>query len=408
MTKKIPICALLLFFYSIHGLYSQSVKEKFDIMSLSENFDSSSSLWTMVANLDNLFIVQDGEYILNRKTLVSPFAVVASYANDVSAFRFVSSLKLEKTANDEGSVGLLFMAQEDGTGGFIIEINKFKQYRVKQITGGGYKYISGEAKNNGWVKSTALSDLNLYNLFDIRTANKDYDIYVNNKYLMSFNEPAYSSGKLGVIIGAGSKAKVDFFYFFTSSRFSGALEEANNPGQINTEDPSKLASSPDIIAFAESIIQLKTQINKLNEENEVYKQTIEAYKSEERDAALAQKTYEKNIKVLQEEMKKQTVRMDSLVKVNNELMKYKELVAGNENSDLIINLSKTLKSEKVINEELRKLNKVQSDSIQQLKMEITKSPGSKGIKQTNTNSSTNTSRDSINQKKGFELPKDGK
>ena len=46
----------------------QLVTEKFDKLSLSENFDSTTSYWTTLANADNLFIVQEGEYILNRKT----------------------------------------------------------------------------------------------------------------------------------------------------------------------------------------------------------------------------------------------------------------------------------------------------------------------------------------------------
>jgi hypothetical protein len=54
------------------------VNEKFDKLILSENFDSTDSYWTTLANADNLFIVQEGEYILNRKSTLSPFAIIAS------------------------------------------------------------------------------------------------------------------------------------------------------------------------------------------------------------------------------------------------------------------------------------------------------------------------------------------
>jgi hypothetical protein len=54
---------------------------------------------------------------------------------------------------------------------------------------------------------------------------------------------------------------------------------------------------------------------------------------------------------------------DSLLKVNKELMKYKDMVVGNENSDLIITLSKTVKTEKENNDLLRKQNKALSDSL---------------------------------------------
>ncbi|MBK7969087.1 MAG: hypothetical protein IPK08_09215 [Bacteroidetes bacterium] len=51
-------------------LFSQVVKEKFDKLMLSENFDSINTYWTTLANAENLFIVQDGEYILQRKAQV--------------------------------------------------------------------------------------------------------------------------------------------------------------------------------------------------------------------------------------------------------------------------------------------------------------------------------------------------
>jgi len=406
MTKKIRTVVFILFISFYFPVSGQLVREKFDKMTLSENFDSSTSMWTMVANLDNLFIVQDGEYILNRKTQVSPFAVVAGFNNESAVFRLVSSLKLEKTATEDGSAGLLFMAQDDGKGGFIFEINKSKQYRVKQITGGSYKYVSGEPKNNGWVKSNALSELNLYNLVDIRIADKNYDVYVNNTFLMSFTEPAYKTGKLGIIIGPGSKARVDFFYVFSSSRVS-IPDPGVTAGADKTSGGEAAVQSPDIIQLAESIILLKTQINKANEDNEVLRHTIDAYKMDSKDAEANLRTYEKNIKVLQDELKKQNLRMDSLVKVNAELMKYKELVAGNENSDLIITLSKTVKSEKEANEELRRINKELSDSLAVMKNEARQAGQKQANKTPGSNSQATKSVQDTTSRKGFVLPNDG-
>lgn len=406
MTKKIPTLLFILVFSQVHSLFGQLVKDKFDKMNLSENFDSSSSMWTMVANLDNLFIVQEGEYILSRKTLLSPFAVIASYASESSTFRLVSSIKLEKSQNDEGSAGLIFMAQEDGTGGFIFEFNKLRQYRVKQISNGSYRNVTGDSKSNGWVRSNTLSETGLFNLIDIRTSNKNYDIYVNNAILVSFSESAYTKGKLGIIIGPGSKARCDFFYIFTSSKSSNTIDDALAPG-INSGADNAQSGGPDIIALAESIIQLKTQINKLNEENEMLHQTIEAYKSESKNTAMNEKIYEKNISTLQEELKRQNQKMDSLNKANVELLKYKELVAGNENSDLIITLSKAVKNEKASNEELRRINKELSDSLSVLKRETDHLDTGKSNKSGNSNSPVKTIPDSTN-KKGFILPADGK
>ena len=63
------------------------------------------------------------------------------------------------------------------------------------------------------------------------------------------------------------------------------------------------------------------------------------------------------------QLKNASFSFDSLMKVNNDLMKYKEMVKGNDNGDLVINLSKNLKNEKLVNDDLRIKNKLLTDSI---------------------------------------------
>lgn len=91
------------------------------------------------------------------------------------------------------------MAQNDGNGGFIFEINAEKQFRLRQIVSGSYKFMTGDAKNGGWTKSNSLNGLNAYNVIDIRTSNRNYDIYVNNNLLLSFTEIAYKTGRFDLL-----------------------------------------------------------------------------------------------------------------------------------------------------------------------------------------------------------------
>lgn len=340
-------------------LRSQIVTDKFDRLDLSENFDTINKYWTTLANAENLFIVQEGEYIINRKTIVSPFAIVADHRNNLDSYRMVTSLKLDRTHDENGSIGILFMAQADGRGGFIFEVNKAQQYRLRQIAGGAYKYVSGDADKGGWVTNKNISETN-YNLVDIRTSNGNYDIYSNNNFIFSFTDPSYKNGKFGIVIGPGSKGRVDFIYIFSkSSSFENAANETYSP-EVNS---SKKEEGPDVIELAESIINLKTQINKLTEQNEDLRKTIEAMRSDDDQAENEKKNYEKTIKAMQAKIDKSALSFDSLLKVNEGLLKYKELVAGNENSDLIISLSKNLKNEKATSELLRKQNKELSDSL---------------------------------------------
>lgn len=342
---------------------AQTVNEKFDRLDLSENFDTSSGMWTFMSNSENLFLVQEGEYILNRKAPEKPYAIIANYDYNQPAFKMVTSLKIEKANDQNGSVGVMFMAQNDGNGGFIFEINTLKQFRLRQIVSGSYKYLTGDAKSGGWVKSNFINNLNVYNLLELRFSQRNYDIYLNNNLLMSFTEIAYKSGRFGYIVGPGSRAKIDFLYLFSAS---GKGEQTASSGNNNQQQEG----SPDVIQLAESIIKLKTQINKLQAENEELTRNLESVKSADQEDANERKLKDKTITDLQKQVVKKEASFDSLLKVNQALLKYKEMVAGNENSDLIITLSKSVKAEKEKNKQL-------SDSLQILKTELMKQKGAK-------------------------------
>ncbi len=342
---------------------AQTVNEKFDRLDLSENFDTSSGMWTFMSNSENLFLVQEGEYILNRKAPEKPYAIIANYDYNQPAFKMVTSMKIEKANDQNGSVGVMFMAQNDGNGGFIFEINTLKQFRLRQIVSGSYKYLTGDAKSGGWVKSNFINNLNVYNLLELRFSQRNYDIYLNNNLLMSFTEIAYKSGRFGYIVGPGSRAKIDFLYLFSAS---GKGEQTAS----NDNNNQQQEGSPDVIQLAESIIKLKTQINKLQAENEELTRNLESVKSADQEDANERKLKDKTITDLQKQMVKKEASFDSLLKVNQTLLKYKEMVAGNENSDLIITLSKSVKAEKEKNKQL-------SDSLQILKTELMKQKGTK-------------------------------
>lgn len=342
---------------------AQTVNEKFDRLDLSENFDTSSGMWTFMSNSENLFLVQEGEYILNRKAPEKPYAIIANYDYNQPAFRMVTSLKIEKANDQNGSVGVMFMAQNDGNGGFIFEINTLKQFRLRQIVAGSYKYLTGDAKSGGWVKSNFINNLNVYNLFELRFSQRNYDIYLNNNLLMSFTEIAYKNGRFGYIVGPGSRAKIDFLYLFSASGKGEPTAGSSNNNQ-------QQEGSPDVIQLAESIIKLKTQINKLQAENEELTRNLENVKTADQEDENERKLKDKTITDLQKQMTKKEASFDSLLKVNQTLQKYKEMVAGNENSDLIITLSKSVKAEKEKNKQL-------TDSLQILKTELMKQKGAK-------------------------------
>lgn len=394
---------LILFILLVTAMFcnaqTPTVTTTFDKLFWSENFDSSNANWNIVFNAENLLIVQEGEYIMHRKSNVSPYAVMANISNDFSSFRMVTSIKLDKTSAIDGSIGIIFMAQPEGKGGFIFELNN-NSYRLRQLTNGTYKYLTATAKTNGWRISDLVKGFNQPNLIEIRTAENRYDIFLNNNLLLSFNEPVYSSGSIGFIIGPSSKGKADFLYLFTQK------EKTNTDGVENNN-----SSGTDVMSLVESIITLKTQANKLSENNEDLKQIIQAMRSGEKENEQQKENFEKQLKDLQSQLKKSSTTHDSLQKSNTDLLRYKEMVMGNDNGDLVINLSKNLKKEKTNSDDLNALNKVLRDSLTILKNDLKTQKG-KGNSSEKDNNTTNFKNkiDSIpakkTDKKEFVLPKE--
>lgn len=329
---------------TVASAQAQNVTEKFEKLSVSENFDSVGTWWTVVSNAENLFIIQDGEYILQRKAISAPFAILASLEEDPAEFRAVVSLKLEKTMGDAAHIGILFMMQPQGQGGFLFEINKKKEYRLRQIAGGAYRYISGSTKDQGWTKHQAVNEAGSPNILEVRTSKGAYDLYINNAYIRSFSEPNYRSGKVGLIVGPDTRGRADYFYIFRKGNITAPEPEPADPN--NTA-----ANSPDLIELAQSIISLKTRINELEEENTGLKRTISAINTGEQEKDVQIRNTEKQIVSLQDQITKKEATIDSLTKANAALRPYKDMI-GNKDGDVIINLSKALKTEKEKNQKL--------------------------------------------------------
>src|SRR5205085_848305 len=115
------------------------------------------------------------------------------------------------------------------------------------------------------------------------------------------------------------------------------------------------------------------------------------------------KSNEKQSKSMQEQVDISKASFDSLLRVNKDLLKYKDLVAGNENSDLIITLSQSLKAEKANTELLKKKNKELTDSLAVVKSDAAKNNNQKTAG--NFNKSAGNDTDTIRKPQEFVLPK---
>lgn len=268
----------------------QLIKEEFPVPVFSDQFDDDKDVWRNMSTSYNLFLIQEGEYLLRRKNAASGYSIFPKWNNKLAAFSLVASMKLEDSKNPEAAIGLIFMAQEDASGAFIFEFNPKGQYRLKQLVGLSFKLLTGDAKTGGWVESDALNQIGQYNMIEVRTSKRNYDIYANEKYLLSFTEIAYKSGDIGFSIGASTKAKIDFIIVKEPKEDDGKItppvlgssgstgisnEKPSNAGGNATEVNSGQASGT-----SDVILKLVEQVAILRVENQMLRDSLRLVKKQ--------------------------------------------------------------------------------------------------------------------------------
>ena len=246
----------------------QIISAKFTDTIFSDNFETDKGIWKVMSNGDNLFLIQDGKYLLQRKNPKSSYSVFPKWDNEASAFEITANIIVEEMSGPESGAGIIFMAQSDGTGAFVLEINGKKQFRLKQLVGVNFKLLTGSGKTNGWVDSGFLNGTNETNLLQVKSSERNYDIYINQNYILSFTELAYKTGKIGISAGPSSKFLVDQLSVY-------AIESDSS---VQKYTPTSHQVLP-----ADSQAVLLEEIRLLREENKVLKDLIKIYQADKKN-----------------------------------------------------------------------------------------------------------------------------
>ena len=197
------------------SIFSQNISDElYKNEIIHEDFNQMGENFPIITTSDNYFIIDKGDYLLSRNNEESEYAIISKNST-ASDFMIRTGLRIGPSKNKKASVGLILKAQENGKGAIIFEINKRREYRIKQLNGSSYKMITGNNKNNGWIKNNVINGTDERNAIEIRSDQNIYDIYVNNKYLNTFFIPDFNRGSFGLIISPETKARISYFYLNT-------------------------------------------------------------------------------------------------------------------------------------------------------------------------------------------------
>ena len=211
MKKYIAHSLILLLLITNISTAQQISATLFNKKLLHEDFDQEGKFFPIITTTDNYFILDKGDYLLSRNNTKKEYAIIAKGLN-VQDFSLKTAIRLGPSKNKSGSIGVILKAQIDGKGAIIIEFNKKREYRIKQLNGNRYTRLSGTNKNDGWIKNKLIQGLDEHNFIEIRTNDNLYDLYVNNKHLTSFFIPDYTAGLCGLIISPETKARISYYY----------------------------------------------------------------------------------------------------------------------------------------------------------------------------------------------------
>lgn len=330
MKRGIVFAALL----SPAALIAQNpISLEFDEIQLREEFSDQNENWPYLTTVENLYVPDKDEYFMHRRNKSTPYAIITKWKNNLSAFNILSTLKLGPTNDENQTAGIIFLVQPDGKGAVVFEFNKFKQYRIKQLVGAYYKFLSGDSESNGWVKASTLANKNDYNEIDIRVELPQVDIYLNGKFLQSFDMIDYKPGKMGFLIGPDTKAKSDYFYVYSTAE---ASVEAALDAKEADDNRSAVA-----------------QLSKVRYELEQEKRSLKECQMERLQA----------VSVLEEEMGSLRQQNDAYALRNRQLQEFKNNVLIEVDEDVFLTLAENLKTEIVKNGKLESQVQVYKDSL---------------------------------------------
>ena len=296
MKQLISTTLLLLAFLSTTLNAQQISSDAYNKDVIHEDFNAEGEYFKIITTTDNYFILDKGDYLLSRNNKDSEYAIIANNSS-VTDFVIKTAVRIGPSANKKASVGIILKAQQDGKGAIIFEINKKREYRIKQLIGDSYQTLSGNAKQEGWVKNKLVNGVDEHNFIEIRSEKNIYDIYINSEYLTTFFIPDFTSGSCGLIISPATKARISYYYINTKGESTAIANYTN-------EDTASVNQT--IEQLNKRIVILEENNAKLNELNTDSK----ALQLDEIKALTAKNTSLANITTEQE---KEIIELNSLI-----------------------------------------------------------------------------------------------
>jgi hypothetical protein len=211
-----------------------------------------------------------------------------------------------------------------------------REYKISRIYTD--KIVSLTTGKKGWIKNTfAVSKT--YNKITVRTHDRVYDLYINDRFIMTFSEIELGKGLFGLYIGPDSRASFEFVKVLgEESAGSKEFDPAIDKSEEATLTQIIVKMRNDLNQKEKEIEDLKTQLrNCQSRPGSITTDTATLRRY--REVAAQNRQFEMENEILKTELLKAKAE-------NARLAKFKEEVQKQESGDIIINLTNMVSSQK--------------------------------------------------------------
>lgn len=332
--------------FSTITVFSQEIAKEFDEIYFEDDFGGAQSQkWTQTFNIDNLFVRQNQRFDLIRRNKETGYFVIPEEQKTLSSFKIEAGFELTNQSKATASGGIILMANPNPSSGILVEVNSARSYRVMKINAEGMTPIS--SGKEGWVKNTRVLSKK-YNEIVVVTHEKVYDLYINQRYLLSFTDIELNKGSYGLYVGPQSRASFDYIRVLTSSQKPS--DEKPIP------DPSTKEESTEDLALTQIIIRLRNELAQKNVEIDQLQSRLEDCSKESRavtqmptrDTALTRRNQELKNQAQEAQIENDLLKKE-LLKTKTELMslrKFKTTIESMQEGDIIISLTQLVTQQK--------------------------------------------------------------
>ena len=361
-----------------HFTNGQNIFSNFTDTVTYDNFETNKYNFPQKFTSLELCIIENSQYRIKRSSSEGKSISYLKLDKPLYAYELSATLELPKGGSKTASGGLVLNGQTEVNGAILLEVNNKKRFRVSKIYDEQSRYLVGNPKDNGWVKSKKLNKGGK-NIVGVKVEDGYFDIYFNGEYAYTAYDTQFEDGRVGIFASANSEIiATDFLVKKKQSSITGAVISDNNNGQDNTNnDNADPAFQEVILIFKTKIDQQQITISELQAEVDRCKSMLNY------DTTLVARSSELEInnRILSNKLDSTSKELTRNKKRLIYLESLKEDIEAGSNGDLVLNLTtilaevkndnKKLKTEagalKTTNDQLKKDNEVLLREIERLK-----------------------------------------